>query len=392
LKKDTLLTMTAEYFLGVYMAADCRRFWLDSLLNIARPVLDNLSAGTLKQKLPRFAPDRAPFAPLEAFGRLLCGLAPWLEQKELTAEEDALRRRTLELVHSGLANGVDPHSADAMVFSDTYGIQPLVDAAFLAQGILRAPTQIVQKLDASTRKNVLSAFQTVRTITPPECNWLLFSCLVEAGIAALGGTPDLASVDRYIAKTLSWYKGDGVYGDGERFHADYYNSFVIHPMLLDAVRLFAPRYESLRADVFSRASRCAAILERLIAPDGTYPIVGRSMCYRFGAFHLLSQAALEGFLPTGLAPNQARCALTAALKRGMQPAIFDAEGWLVHGVSGYQPSLAEGYLSNGSLYLCCAVFLPLGLPPKHDFWSEPDTLWTNARVWSGEDAPADHCI
>ena len=31
----------------------------------------------------------------------------------------------------------------------------------------------------------------------------------------------------------TWYKGDGVYGDGPPFHWDYYNSFVIQPMLLN---------------------------------------------------------------------------------------------------------------------------------------------------------------
>jgi hypothetical protein len=31
----------------------------------------------------------------------------------------------------------------------------------------------------------------------------------------------------------TWYKGDGFYGDGPDFHWDYYNSFVIQPMLLE---------------------------------------------------------------------------------------------------------------------------------------------------------------
>lgn len=30
-----------------------------------------------------------------------------------------------------------------------------------------------------------------------------------------------------------WYSGDAHYADGEEFHFDYYNSFVIHPMLTD---------------------------------------------------------------------------------------------------------------------------------------------------------------
>ena len=81
---------------------------------------------------------------------------------------------------------------------------------------------------------------------------------------------------------MQWYKGDGVYGDGENFHWDYYNSYVIQPMLLEI--LHTPGNEkALYAEVLKRAQRYAAIQERLISPEGTYPAVGRSLAYRFGA-------------------------------------------------------------------------------------------------------------
>jgi hypothetical protein len=46
-----------------------------------------------------------------------------------------------------------------------------------------------------------------------------------------------------------------------------------------------------------RARRYADILERLIAPDGTFPSMGRSTTYRFGAFHALAQVSLMRELP-----------------------------------------------------------------------------------------------
>jgi hypothetical protein len=36
-----------------------------------------------------------------------------------------------------------------------------------------------------------------------------------------------------------------------------------------------------------RAKRYAAVQERMIGPDGTFPPIGRSLAYRCGAFHLL---------------------------------------------------------------------------------------------------------
>ncbi|MDF2722310.1 MAG: hypothetical protein K0Q59_1985, partial [Paenibacillus sp.] len=174
------------------------------------------------------------------------------------------------------------------------------------------------------------------------------------------------------------------------------NSFVIQPMYVDLIRMFeqdSPAYGKLKPIVEKRAERHASILERFIAADGTYPLIGRSITYRFGAFQLLSQAALQHFLENGVRPAQVRCALTAVIQRIMQaPGNFDDNGWLRPGVYGYQPSLAESYINTGSLYLCAAVFLPLGLPPEDEFWAAPDAPWTAVKITRGEDVPADHAI
>lgn len=172
----------------------------------------------------------------------------------------------------------------------------------------------------------------------------------------------------------SWYVGDGAYGDGEFFHWDYHNSFVIQPMYVDLVELFAPEHPeiaAMRPAAKARAARYAAVLERMIGPDGSYPILGRSICYRFGAFQMLSQAALQHCLGEGLSPAAVRCGLTAVIRRVMDTApMFDEQGWLLPGVIGQQPELAEGYISVGSLYLCSAVFLPLGLPEQDPLASD----------------------
>ena len=142
----------------------------------------------------------------------------------------------------------------------------------------------------------------------------------------------------------------------------------------------------------SRAARYAEVLERMIAPDGTYPILGRSICYRFGAFHALSHAALIHNLPETLSPAQVRCALSAVMERTAEGGMFDQSGFLRSGVWGSQPSLGEGYICVGSLYLCEAVFLPLGLSPEDPFWADPDEPWTGKKIWSGVDLPVDHAL
>ena len=57
-----------------------RKEWLDALLRIVSPVLNSLEKGQLKKDLPlSLHEERADFAPLEAFGRGMRGVAPWLE-------------------------------------------------------------------------------------------------------------------------------------------------------------------------------------------------------------------------------------------------------------------------------------------------------------------------
>jgi hypothetical protein len=152
-------------------------------------------------------------------------------------------------------------------------------------------------------------------------------------------------------------------------------------------------WQGLLPNVVARARRYAAIQERLISPEGTFPAVGRSLCYRTGAFQLLAQIALLGELPAPLTGPGVRAALTAVMKRLLEaPGTFDPQGWLTVGFAGHQPHLGESYISTGSLYLCAAVFLPLGLGPSNTFWSGPAEDWTSRRIWRGEDAAADHAI
>src|SRR5256884_9538363 len=103
-----------------------------------------------------------------------------------------------------------------------------------------------------------------------------------------------------------------MYGDGPPFHWDYYNSFVIQPMLLDVMRLVGsttPEWQAQRAPILARAHRYAAIQERLISPGGTFPPLGRSPPLRVGAFPLLPPMALRHQPPDRRRPAQVPAAL-----------------------------------------------------------------------------------
>jgi hypothetical protein len=374
--------------------ADDRAFAVQTLTRVAGPVLSALADGKLKATLPKhdWERTRAGFAPLEAFGRTLAGIAPWLELGPDDSPEGKVRAHFIDLSVRSLVNATDPHSPDFMNFSK--GGQPVVDTAFLALGLLRAPNQLWGKLDSEQRSNVVAALKSSRVIKPGESNWLLFSATIEAALWQFAGECEMQPIEYALQRHEQWYVGDGTYGDGAEYHWDYYNSYVIQPMLLEVLRVCAEKKNplgDLRPKILARAQRYAEVQERMISPEGTFPVIGRSSAYRFGAFHLLADISLLHELPSELEPAAVRCGLTAVTRRMIEaPETFDAQGWLQVGAVGHQPSIREGYISTGSLYLCLCGLVDLGLSANDPFWTAPPEPWTQKKIWSGADIPGDH--
>lgn len=375
--------------------SDVRAFWAHSADLIARPVLVAMAEDRLMRDLPADRPDREEFKALEATARVLSGISPWLERDDAP---DGL----FDLATRAISVGLDRNSECRFNFRRSIATknrfapyQGTVDAAFLAQALIRAP-RFWAALSLETRQSLIEGFIETRSQWTGQSNWLLFSGLTEAFIAT--EHPELAApdrIDRAIRSMCGWYLGDGMYGDGPPFHGDYYNSFVIHPMLLELVERVRDLDESwarFHGDVLQRARRHLEYLERLISPEGTFPPIGRSIAYRFGAMHHLALMALRRDLPPPVSPASARGALTAVLNRFIDGGIFDDQGWLTIGFVGENLENPEGYIGRASVYGFCWGFLPLGLGADDRFWSDPDEPWTSKRAWNGLPFRSDHAI
>lgn len=391
--------LAAAFALAAQVRADGaadRAFWVDSLVRIANPVVTNLAAGTLHASMPRRAGTWTDdVAELEAFGRVMTGLGPWLELPDDDTPEGALRAKMRGGVVKALDNITRPASPDKMPFGRQG--QPLVDAAFLAQGLMRCRMQVWAKVPDEVKKNVVACMKETRATKPYESNWLLFASEVEAFLLEETGECDESrlryGIDAFMTRR-GWYVGDGLYADGKDFAVDGYNAFVIQPMIWDVANVLAKHGmkdgESYVKTAKGRMRRFADLQERMIGPDGTYPLFGRSITYRFGTFQGLALATLLGtdFYPAK--PGAVRGALTAVLRRQTGPENFLPGGWLRVGFNGEQQMLAERYIDYGSVYMCAAVFLPLGLPPSDAFWTEEESDWTQRAAWSGRPARIDH--
>lgn len=392
------------------MSSECRRYWVNMLVKMADPVLQNFSDRTLHSnlKLEVLGEGRECYKGMEILGRTLSGMAPWLETPALNVEEEVLRQKYAKLAREAIDAATDPQSPDYCIFSSgkkSWNEQWLVDTAYLALALLRAPGELVDKLPLQVRSNLAEAFRRTRNIRAVFNNWLLFSAMVEAGLFILGEDYDVMRVDFAIRQIEEWYAGDGFYKDGTHFQLDYYNGFVIQPMYTCLVKLFYTNYcerhhlysrqqpvgEKMFDLSMRRLRRYSRIQEMSISSDGSYPPYGRSIVYRCGAFQALAQSALWKDLPKEVTPAMARCALTKVIHKTLDAEhTFREDGWLAIGLCGSQPSLGQPYVTTASVYMATLAFLPLGLPEDDEFWSSSDEKITWEKIYSGEQVPCDH--
>ncbi|MFT3980363.1 MAG: DUF2264 domain-containing protein [Ferruginibacter sp.] len=376
-----------------------RAYWAGTLYRIAYPVIHNLAQGTLRKNMPvEKGPDYYLNADkvthLEAVGRTMAGVAPWLALADDDTSEGKMRKQLRAELLKGIANAVNPSNPDYLNFKTEY--QPIVDAAYMAQAFLRAPAQLWEPLDSLTKKRVVEEFKALRTRKAWYNNWLLFSGITEAFLWSVDEAYDPARIDYAYHKTKEWYVGDGWYSDGPKFSFDYYNSYVLHPMMVDMLKVMVDKKlvnKNEYDEAVKRMVRYAEFLERFISPEGTYPAFGRSITYRTAIFQALAQVALMEKLPEYIRPAQVRCALTKVMHNlydGQQN--FDAAGWLALGFNGHRPMVADQYTSTGSLYICTIGFLPLGLPADNPFWTSPAADWSSRKAWSGQEMKKDYKV
>lgn len=405
---------TANFGVGAFLLAACeyvryleapknqdRAYWCNLAYKMAAPVLSNMAKGELQKNMivevsPTWDGRDKRVTYMEAFGRLMAGIAPWLTLPDDNTEEGQMRKQLREWALKSYANAVDPQSPDYLLWRNEG--QPLVDAAYIAESFLRAYDQLWMPLDETTKKRYIEEFTLIRRVDPPYTNWLLFSSTIESFLAKAGAKYDAYRVNSAIRKVEEWYTGDGWYADGPSFAFDYYSSYVFHPMYLETLQAMKDakaytriHYSKYYDRALKRAQKYSLILERLISPEGTFPIFGRSIPYRMAAMQPLALMAWYQELPAGVSNAQVRCALTATMKRMFESGNnFNEGGYLTIGFSGRQPNIADWYTNNGSLYMTSLAFLPLGLPATHPFWTDAPQDWTSKRAWSEQAFPKDH--
>ncbi|MDE5635225.1 MAG: DUF2264 domain-containing protein, partial [Muribaculaceae bacterium] len=407
-------TSTSNFGTGAWLLAACeyvrylekydnadRAYWTSLAYRIAAPVLSKMADGQLQRDMqtevsPNWDGRDIRVTYMEAFGRLMAGIAPWLSLPDDDTAEGTQRRELRQWALKAYANAVDPESPDMLLWNGEG--QVMVDAAYVAESFIRAPKALWEPLDTTTKKRYIEAFKDVRRIDPPYTNWLLFSATIESFLTRIGADGDDYRVNSAIRKVEEWYTGDGWYADGPSFAFDYYSSYVFHPMYLETLlnmkeagRYTRIHYGKYYERALRRTQKFSIVLERMISPEGTFPVFGRSIPYRMATMQPLAMMAWQDKLPAGLSAGQVRGALTSVMHRMFDgKENFNEGGYLTIGFAGRQPNIADWYTNNGSLYMTSLAFLPLGLPANHPFWTDAPLPCTQARAWNSQPFPKDH--
>ena len=418
----TVLLIPAEKATAKKKTEKCdREIWCEVMYRMAAPVLSNMSEGALKQNMlvelsPTWDGRNKDVTYMECFGRLMAGLAPWLSLPDDNTTEGPHRKQLREWALKSYANAVDPKSPDYLLWRQEG--QTLVDAAYIAESFLRGYDALWTPLDSLTKQRDTTdeekspkwtftnksgfywAGAEMRRVDPSYSNWLLFSATVESFLRKAGAPSDTYRISSSLRKIEEWYVGDGWYSDGPNFAFDYYNSFVIHPMYIESLEIIteAGKHKNIwnmpgcdYQKAITRAQRFGMILERLISPEGTLPVVGRSITYRTGSLQTLALLAWRKWLPKELTNGQVRAGMTAVIERMFgNDRNFNEKGFLTLGFNGSQPGISDYYTNNGSLYMASLAFLPLGLPADDPFWTDAAQPWTSKKAWDGDDFPRDH--
>lgn len=131
-----------------------RKVWCDIIYRMATPVLSAMSEGNLSREMdlelsPYWGKRDKRVSYMECFGRLMAGLAPWLTLPDDNTCEGKQRKQLREWALKSYTQAVNPESLDYLLWRKEN--QPLVDAAFLAQSLIRGYDTLWLQLDSITK-------------------------------------------------------------------------------------------------------------------------------------------------------------------------------------------------------------------------------------------------
>jgi hypothetical protein len=313
----------------------------------------------LKQELSKLYSNKHAESHAECISRICCGVARWVETEGPNFEHS----KKIRLLIDNLTN---PNSKDFANYQEKH--HNLVSGAFLVLGLLRAPFSLWEPLSGNTKNNILNNLIYTYKFDPHNNNWMLFKAIIELFLYKHKRVNHLDFTFKTLHQFENWYIGNGYYTDGPEHTNDYYNSIVIHPFILQITKTL----EELNINnppikyniALERAKLHFRDIEKVIDKDGNYPLIGRSLSYGSGVFHLLADMLATNDIPDNVNQEILLEKLLNVLKTTHPKIIFDKQGWIKRDKNIMGIKEIESYIDIGSLYARCLIFSVLGMKIK----------------------------
>ena len=314
------------------------------------------------------APPGDPIPALEGFARMSVAWGAWLGEPSNpttvhTAEGSV---DVLGLVARGLRDGTD-RNGSAWWGEIGDRDQRIVEAAELATGLWLGRRRLAAAIGPDALGRVLDWLGGVDGRDVYDDNWVLFPSIVSAVRRSFGRPIADAQIDHGLDVMLARYGGDGWYADGGGHAFDQYTGWAVHWHMLLWSRIDGDRRPRTRRLVERRFRTYLAGIAPMFAADGSRPLFGRSLGYRFAAAAPFSLAALLGI--DAVADDVSRRIAGGTVRRHLDEGALDPHtGWFRRGVAGERPEVLERYVSAGASAWAAHAFVALGLPAGAPFW------------------------
>lgn len=339
--------------------------FIDLLKNMIEPLKGYYTPGKAGLKLGNFeALYSDDVAKMEAFARILWGLAPLWSCGESAGEFD-------EIYRQGIINGTDPESdeywGDIPSPSDD---QRIVEMAALGLALVLAPEKVWHPLSDKEKANFHRWLNQVNCEILCGNNWQLFPMLVNLGFKNVGASYDAERLKFCCEKAHSFYRKDGWYRDGQTEQCDYYIAFAIHFYTLIYAKVMENEDPENSRIFKERACEFAKTFVYWFDENGASLAYGRSLTYRFAQCSFFSACLFAGIEPFPI--GVIKGIIARHFEWWMSKPIFDNAGILTVGYAYPNLNMAEFYNAYGSPYWAFKSLLLLALDEDHEFFrAEP---------------------
>jgi hypothetical protein len=257
--------------------------------------------------------------------------------------------------------------------------QRQVEASLVGWSLWRAGDSLLARLTSRERANIQAWLASCTRVAERKHNHAWFSAINHAARLGLAQRwKEFSGNEQWMLADLDALDkmgtpGDGWYSDSLTLPIfDYYNFWTFASHFLEWRQIIGRKYPEI-AERFQ--GRLRLFLEKtpyFFSADGSHPLFGRSLIYRWAVLLPLVAAYEQGLWPHS--PGLLRRIVRLSLEYHSRTGSYDGaagklrETYSAQGTAG----LREFYVDNGHPYWCMPAFSYLALPRTDPFWTAPE--------------------